>query len=231
MFLSDSLARYPVRAVTKPRDNKSDPNLETGTYGLFSTCQIKMRKSIVAKGVRYIIFVTSHRGERVLAGYYRIGWYAPGPDQDFALAAHRWRFVEPLPIGKQKPGLRAALELRRGYKGLNEAEASAVVDLLEAAPDFGDRYRGEIARLEALSLRHTGYRYPTWERKAGWSWKDSATYLADATSVGTEAVLNSAPGDAWVCGACQDQIVNKARLKRCPRCGALSTLRPLQKAA
>src|SRR5258708_36321714 len=45
-YLSDDLSGLPVRAVTLLRNNKSDPNLETKTYGLFSTCGHGMRASI-----------------------------------------------------------------------------------------------------------------------------------------------------------------------------------------
>ena len=58
-YLSDELARWPVRAITRIKDNKSDPNLETGTYGLFSTCQREMRSGIVHDPPRYIFFVTN----------------------------------------------------------------------------------------------------------------------------------------------------------------------------
>ena len=43
VYLSEDLSRLPIRAITRPYDNKSDPNIETGTYGLFSTCERAMR--------------------------------------------------------------------------------------------------------------------------------------------------------------------------------------------
>jgi hypothetical protein len=227
VYLSDELARYPVRAVTKPRDNKSDPNLETGTYGLFSTCQIKMRKSIVTKGVRYILFVTTYRGHRSLAGYYRIRWFAPGPDQDYALAADSWRFVEPIKIDSLPAGMKATLNVRRGYKGLDKSEARRCLALVDSRPDWTNRYVGEIDRLEVLSARYTGFRYPTWQRKESWGWADARTYLADTSAALSEAVPNTSPTDSWICSACTRHSTNKARLKRCPECGALATLRPV----
>lgn len=228
VYLSDSIARYPVRAVTKPRDNKSDPNLETGTYGLFSTCQMKMRKSIVRRGVRYIFFVTTHGGrDRALTGFYRVRWYAPGPDQDYALAADAWRFVDPVGTNTVGGSLRAALEVRRGYTGLDGTQTRRLLRLLESKTARNDRYLAEIDRLERLSARYTGFRYPTWERESGWRWADAATYLAEPLVRPAETVPNTSPSDLWVCGACTERIVNKARLKRCPKCGALATLRPL----
>lgn len=226
-YLSDDLARYPVRAVTKPGDNKSDPNLETGTYGLFSTCQVKMRKSIVSRGVPYVFFVTTHRGRRALTGYYEIGWHAPGPEGDHVLAASRWRFVDPIPADQVPPELRAAVELRRGYKGLNREDANRLVAFLESRPARNHRYLDEIDRLERLSLRYTGYRYPTWLRECGWRPDDAVIYLAQPSDAHVEQVPNVSPTGTWSCTVCNERTVNKARLKRCPRCGRIATLRPV----
>jgi hypothetical protein len=229
VYLSDPLARYPVRAVTKPRDNKSDPNLETGTYGVFSTCQVKMRKSIATKGVEYIFFVTTHRPkQRVVTGYYQVGWYAPGPDGDHVLAAARWRFVAPIATSSLPGDLRGFAEVRRGYSQLDPAQALRMRAVLDRHPDLTDRYVAEVKRLETLNHRHTGYRYPSWRRTAGWSWADVATYLGHPARAGTPAA-NSAPGGRWVCSACGGSSINQARLKRCPACGAISTLSPSAK--
>jgi hypothetical protein len=228
VYLSDDIARYPIRAVTKPRDNKSDPNLETGTYGLFSTCQVRMRKSVVQKGVPYIFFVTTHTGHaRVLTGMYQIGWYAPGPDRDFALAAESYRFVEPVALGDLPSDLSSALTLRRGYKAVTNTEAKQLAEFLSSRSSLNQRYLDEIARVEQLSIRRTGFRYPTWRRTDGWSWDDAGVYLTTPAVVSSRAVANRSPGDIWQCIACTERIVNKARLKRCPMCGAIGTLRPL----
>ena len=100
-FLRDELSGMAVRAVTLPGNNKSDPNIETGTYGLFSTCCQDMRAGAVARRCRWLFFLTRQNGERVLAGYYRIRWYARGPlvlsgrSADYLLAAEEMRFVHP----------------------------------------------------------------------------------------------------------------------------------------
>jgi hypothetical protein len=229
VYLSDALARYPVRAVTKPHDNKSDPNIETGTYGLFSTCQVKMRASIARKGVPYIFFVTTHGSRpRSLAGYYHVGWVAPGPDQDFALAAREFRFTDPIPATKLTGDARRAVEVRRGYTGVDEVTALELRAAVDQLPDRTDSYRAEVHRLEALSLRATGYRYPTWQRATGWSWADAPIYLAQPAVESSGAVPNRAPDNAWHCQACSRSSFSVARLKRCPHCGALGALQPLE---
>lgn len=103
VYLSEPVARYPIRYVTKKADNKSDPNIETGTYGLFSTCERPMRRKIAREGRRYLFFVTSHaRRSRALTGYYELAWFTESTggaaNGDFALAATAMRFIEPLPL-------------------------------------------------------------------------------------------------------------------------------------
>ena len=225
-YLSDGLARYPVRAVTKPRDNKSDPNLETGTYGLFTTCQIRMRKSVVTRGVPLIFFVTTHRGARVLSGYYEVAWFAPGPDHDYALAASTWRFVAPIRADAITDPVHGAVRVRRGYRGLDAREAQLLRALIDAEPDLTAVYAQEAERLEQLSARHTGYRYPTWRRRDSWSWTDATTYLSEPDEPAEGPVPNTAPGDIWLCSTCSQRSISVARLKRCPHCEAVLTLRP-----
>ena len=91
MYYSEPLARWPVREITRPGDNKSDPNIETGTYGLFSTCEPGMRNRIVHDGAATIFFLTTRkRGEgRVLSGYYHVGWYTEEPKVP-STATMRW---------------------------------------------------------------------------------------------------------------------------------------------
>ena len=114
IYLADDLSRLPVRHITKPRDNKSDPNIETATYGLFSTCERQMRASIVKEGSRYIFFICNRSGERVVAGYYRLAWKTEGvlhaSKTDYAFAADLVHFVDPpIPISNlPEPALSAA---------------------------------------------------------------------------------------------------------------------------
>src|SRR5205085_876583 len=97
VYYSDDLSPFPVRFVTKPGDNKSDPNLETLTYGLFSTCSPSMRSGLVNRSAQYIFFTTQRSGRRVLAGFYNVRWYAPANSprkNDYYLAAESAHFIE-----------------------------------------------------------------------------------------------------------------------------------------
>src|SRR6266849_674173 len=100
-YYSEDEAAVPIRAIMLPNNNKSDPNIETATYGLFSTCSQRTRAGIVERGTRYMFFVTQRGGCRMLTGYYRLRWYTPGnlPGRDFAVAADHVHFIDPgLPL-------------------------------------------------------------------------------------------------------------------------------------
>src|SRR4051812_46141149 len=74
-YFSDDLSPLPVRHITRAGDCKSDPNIETGTFGLFSTCEPNLRSGLVNSAARYLFFLTTRPGlNRVAAGFYRIAW-------------------------------------------------------------------------------------------------------------------------------------------------------------
>ena len=102
IYYSDDLSRLPVRVITKPGDNKSDPNLETLTYGLFSTCSQSMRSGVVNRRSAYLFFATARKEGRVLTGYYHLRWFTDGVfdnARDYCLAADTARFIEkPIPL-------------------------------------------------------------------------------------------------------------------------------------
>jgi len=233
VYYSDPLARYPVREVTRPGDNKSDPNVETLTYGLFSTCEPRMRNRIVHDGAATLFFVTSHRPRvraRAIAGYYVIGWQTQGTrgaqNHDYALAARTARFIDPIPVTDLDGELAAACAGRyRTCKPLRPDASAELRSLVDARPDRLPDYLGELDRLEHFAQARTGYAYPSWGREHGFSWHDAPAYYYDATSAATDAP-NSSPTGKWLCTACQLIITNTALLKRCPVCGAMATLIP-----
>ena len=141
VYYADDLGRLPVRHITRPRDNKSDPNIETGTYGLFSTCERQMRSGIVDTGAQYIFFVCRWGGRRVVSGYYRLAWKAPGTlhsatTKDFALAADAVQFVDPpIPIADLPEPLASVAGTRfRLSKRIGSAPTEALVSILNGAP-------------------------------------------------------------------------------------------------
>lgn len=233
-YLSDDLARWPVRGVTRVKDSKSDPNLETATYGLFSTCQMKMRSGIVANRPSYVFFITKHRGRpRQLTGMYELGWWAPGSFQhrsrDFALAADRMRFIEPVDLSAL-PAVPAEALLGRWRlsKILTSEQSSALAEYIHRRPDRTAAYLAEIDRLERINIYHSGYRYPTWGRDEPFSWDGAARYLRPAPhEPGQPEIPNVSPSGWWSCVGCGELIENGALLKSCRGCHELGTLRPM----
>lgn len=226
VYLSSPLARLPVRDVTRLEDNKSDPNLETSTYGLFSTCEPIMRTSIANRGIREIFFVTTIEGRgRALVGYYALGWSAIVDEGDVAFAASQSRFVDPIMVASLRGRAGKALQPRlRNFKIVDAPTATALRHAVDEHPDRTDDYLAEITRLERMSLSRTGFRYPSWDRKEPFSWDAAAPYLSDLNVA--EDAPNSSPTGAWICAACKSRIVNRARLKVCNVCNARGTLIP-----
>jgi hypothetical protein len=238
IYYSDDMSRLPVRAVTKPRDNKSDPNLETLTYGLFSTCSPRMRSGVVNRRSAYLFFATTWKGDRVLTGYYHLRWFTSGVFEnarDYCLATDIARFIEdPIPL--------AAVDRRcgtnvskwfRGMRLLSSSECRKMAKLINAQPDATANYLEEIDRLERFNIKHSGYRYIAWKQKDKFSWERAKQYLIEkkSTTKTKSKVSNSTPTNSWKCTDCDHNIMNKALLKRCPNCGGLGTLRPLLEAA
>lgn len=226
VYLSSSLARLPIRDVTRLRDNKSDPNLETKTYGLFSTCEQRMRQSIAKRGIDEIFFITNVEGEgRALVGRYKLGWLVELEPGDVALAASAMRFVEPIPVATI-PG-RAGDKTRtriRGYMRVDTHVANDLRQLVDASPDRTDRYLAEIARLERMSSARTGYTYPSWDKKTPFTWPDAGPVLAGGGHAVTSTNVSSS--GVWVCAHCSARINNEARLRVCNVCHRRGTLKP-----
>jgi hypothetical protein len=233
-YHADELAALPVRAVTRIKDNKSDPNLETGTYGLFSTCQKQMRSGIIKHGASFIFFFTRPRGqERHLAGMYELGAWTQGglgtAAHDFAIAAKSVHFISPIPIADLSGGLAAPLGRRwRLTKRLSIEQTASLAEIVRQQPNLTDQYLLEVDRLERLNKFNSGYRYPTWLREHPWTWSDASMYLRQVPDdPGSEPVPNSSTTGWWGCNRCDAAIENGALLKACPRCRELGTLRPL----
>lgn len=231
VYLNDALARWPVREITRPADNKSDPNIETGTYGLFSTCEPSMRKAIVLNGAATIFFMSTRDRIRWLTGYYHIGWWAPGvrgADRgDYALAADAIKFVDPIdPNSLAEPARDALLVRFRTQKPVDAEIVNQLRADVDGRPSRTEDYLSEVKRLERFSLEHSGFAYPSWGRESGFSWEDAATYLASDEGARAVDTPNSSPTGRWRCTNCDRVVTNRALLKRCPACGDTGTLAP-----
>ena len=234
MYLADNLSRLPVRHITRPHDNKSDPNIETGSYGLFSTCERQMRSGIVKGGAQYIVFMCRWGGRRVVSGYYRLTWKALGtlhkPTRpDYVLAADVVHFVNPpIPISDLPDSVASAAGTRfRLVKKIDSAQTQVLISILDSRPNALSEYLAEIDRLERFQLFHSGYRYVSWRQRKPFNWDMAHRYLEPSPTF--NAVSNSSATGTWRCIAadCEKYTINQALLKRCPFCGCMGTLRPV----
>lgn len=187
-YYSDPKSDVPVREIMRPYDNKADPNLETMTYGLFSTCERRMRVGIVRHGINLIFFCTNRDGPKVLTGYYRVGWcFRMPPTQDsgsrlddFALAAREVRFVTPgFPLSELTQYLNGK-EIATNFRPFRYLErdlASRLLSLLTDTPDATPQYLSEIHRLEQMNLSRYGYLYKNRDLKTGFTWETAPMYM------------------------------------------------------
>ncbi|MCJ7626484.1 MAG: hypothetical protein MUO76_23575 [Anaerolineaceae bacterium] len=238
-YYSDDISPMPVRWVTKPGDNKSDPNLETSTYGLFSTCSPNMRRGVVKYGRPHIFFITNRNGVRVLTGYYHIKWYVEGDfsgGRDFSIAANKVHFVDP-PISLVEIDRKFGTTLSkhfRNHKGLSHEMCCKLRTLLDSYEDSTDAYLKEIDRLERFNLQNGEYRYIGWKQKDKFSWEYARKYLErffqeQSDQEISQKVNNSNPENRWLCLSCMQVLVNKSLLRRCPNCGEIASLKPVEK--
>ncbi len=230
---SDPLSTLPVRAVTKLHDNKADPNLETGTYGLFSTCSKQMRLGVVNHGRSHIVFVTRHGDERVVTGYYHLGWYAPTgfAADDYCLAAARMHFVEkPLRMAEVGPAL--GLRYSRLVLRLDPAQTAALVRQLDQQPNASAVYLQEVRRLEQFNLSLTSHRYVNFKRSCPFDWTEAAQVFGRASAATRQnagSTANGSPTGWWRCRECTNRFPSLSLLRICPGCGAFGSLEAVHK--
>lgn len=230
VYLSEDLSGLPIRAITRPDDNKSDPNLETGSYGLFSTCERGMRAGIVNNRAQFIIFLSKRGEERVVAGYYRLAWKTEGiwhaTKRDYALAADCVHFVaDPIRVSHLPELVKAAAERKfRLSKRLNAVETQTIIAALDSRPNALEDYLSEIDRVERFQEFHSGFRYVSWQQKEPFGWELARQYLIEPNALGTGP--NQSPTGFWQCTnpECGKFINNWSLLRRCPFCSAMGTL-------
>jgi hypothetical protein len=234
IYYSDVLSSLAVREVTRPGDNKSDPNLETLTYGMFSTCGRQLRDSVVNHGDRYLFFATKRGNQRVLTGYYDLQWFAESnsaADRDFCLAARTARFIaKPIPLTEvdKKCGTDTANWFRT-FRRLEHKACFAIKALIDKQTDATKEFVNEIHRLENFNRFHGGYRYVGWKQLDEFSWELAGKYLRKPAAAAKKAkTVNSSPRDLWRCSACKSVSANKSLLRCCPDCGAIATLVPVR---
>lgn len=191
-YYSDPYSNLPVRRISSETDSKSDPNIETKTFGLFSTCEPMMRSSIVNDKLKYLFFCTRREKSRVLTGYYELKWYTVGPTikgyamkngnvrNDYILAAAKARFVDPGFVLSELTDYLEGIDLSirfRAFLRLKPKVAMKLLSLLDHTKDMTMEYISEIKRLENENLKRVGYTYPNWKRKSSFSWEEAGKYL------------------------------------------------------
>lgn len=257
-YSEDQISRYPVREVTRPSDNKSDPNLETMSYGLCSTCTRGIRSGLVRNDRPYIFFCTNFKGERHLTGYYHIGWYSKGPplltnfshgsiQDDYRLVADEVRFVYP-PISLEEVAEQTGFDdILSGFrkKLVTPEIADELVGLLDSRDDKTGDYIREIRRLERINKRYHGYRYPTWKRSEPFDWETVEQYVRMGSGEADDEIrqkiehemaeraldLSSVSYEGvsdWHCLYCDEEFQNNAPLKLCPNCNNPGVIIPAE---
>src|SRR6266852_3204519 len=232
-YYSEDEAAVPIRAIMLPNNHKSDPNIETATYGLFSTCSQRTRAGIVERGTRYMFFVTQRGGCRMLTGFYRLRWYTPGnlPGRDFAVAADHVHFIDPgLPLRHLPDAVRShcTKRFRLSFR-LDAPITQVLLDVLNSSPNAIERYLGEVDRIERRNMRLTGYRYVAWRRKEPFTWEEARLYLpgigqSSATPAGSARRIMTSRSGKWRCTHCGELTSSDALLRLCPSCKQPSTL-------
>lgn len=247
-YCEDDVSKYPVREVTKVNDNKSDPNLETMSYGLCSTCTRDIRSGLVKNNRPYLFFCTSYHGERHLAGYYHIGWHSLGLplltnyrdgniQDDYRLVADEMHWVYP-PISFETIVEATGFGgIQSGFrkKLISPSRTTDLLNLLHERKDYSEEYIEEIHRLEHINKRYHDYRYPTWERESSFDWKSVENYVKLASTEQAEEnkeiverkvnefdvdlnLITSQSVSEWFCLLCEHEFENEAPLKLCPKC-------------
>lgn len=202
-YYSNDKAKLPVRDVKRLWDSKADPNIETGTYGIFTTCMPASRKNMVQRGDSYIFFFTNWRGKRYLAGYYELDKYidtgiTPTGNgkaykySDYGLVAKRTHFVaKPIPFtgklwSKINPEKCSEDGIDgygpRNFKAIDEKLTKKLKMILDLQPDITAEYVKEIKKLEKENADKYGFKYPSWNRPDGFTKKDVKEFIPSLAS-------------------------------------------------
>jgi hypothetical protein len=186
---------------------------------------------MVQRGSPFLFFVTTRAQERGITGYYRIGWYANlglTGARDVALAAKEGHFLaEPIPIARagRELGIRIRSDARSPVL-LAAEDARLLRRMIKRHVNALPKYLLEIDRLERFNLKYGGYRYIGWSRLEKFDWEAASKYLSPHDPASAAVSGNSSSTGWWTCQKCNHAFPNVSRLRSCPNCGSLETLRP-----
>lgn len=197
-YYSDQDATLPVRGIRKQWDSKADPNIETKTYGVFTTCMPSARRNMVEQADSYIFFFTHWKGQRMFTGYYELDSFvktgitprANGRSLsflDYGLRAKKVHFIsEGIPLVGPRWSRITADSIGEnsidayGPRDFSRISSDVVVKLkalLDSRPNATEKYINEIKNLENDNLRNHGFRYPSWMRKNGFTENDIPGFI------------------------------------------------------
>ena len=243
-YYGSPISARPVRDINRilPVENggfvadcKVDPNWETGTFGLFSTCQQDVRRGVVRNHAPYLFFFTNRLGCRTIravSGYYRLRWYADGgtSEGDFCLAAEKMHFLEraiAFDEVNRAVGTNLSNRVPRLAIKLTPDRTARLVALIERQPDATGSYITELRRLEQINARNSGgLKYINFARRASYGWDAAAAVLKLGVPSVRRRRKNTNPSNTWECTKCQHRHRSRSLLKLCPACGAHGTLQP-----
>lgn len=242
-YYTTRFSSYPIRDVNRivpagqgkfVADCKVDPNWETATFGLFSTCQASIRCGAVNRHAPYLFFFGDHAtesGGRGVTGYYRLRWYAHGGTYkgDFCLAADKTHFVQraiAFSDVNDEIGTHLSNRVPRLAKTLSPNEAHGLVAMLETQPDATNAYVAEVRRLEEINARNSGgLRYVNFSRRESYTWNSVSSIRSLGVASDQNRQKNSGPSNTLYCVSCQATVPSKSLLKLCPVCQGHGTLR------
>ncbi len=189
-YYSDDDASLPIRAVRKKNDNKSDPNIETKSYGMFSTCMPPARKNMVKRNDSYIFFFTKWMGKRMFTGYYELSSYLNtgitpirgGKESnfsDYALLAKHTHFIKNgIPLTGKKWSKIVLDKIKnkeikgygpRDFSKIDSAITMKLKKILDRHSNITKEYVREIKKMEKENFVNDKMCYPTWGRKTGFT--------------------------------------------------------------
>jgi len=169
IYYSTKSSEWPIRDVDDSHglDHRLEPNLETGTYNFFASCnQNHVAAMVMFSKERYVFFATKYsgtvrkfQGRLILAGYYTIDEVVQFKDGRIAVRSRAPYFISmhnPLTVDQ----VWRALFRRNGPKNARYAkrlltpdQTKRLLGMMHSRKNAFGQYVGEIRRLGNSSVQ------------------------------------------------------------------------------